>query len=394
MTRSKAETVKLVLEQFLLDEPKKTHFGNYHIEGDHLVYRSNVCDSAYFDTKRERQRLIKRVRNGEVTLMGRTVEELETWPSRSTYCRVSYMRDDMNVIAQKFHPEGEAPFILGNSSILPLVGRMTYRSSSTTVYNAGVTLIQTAMEQTPGIRMVPFSVFGELKLDINKVRIIDSGGPEVVTRVVQNPNPGGPLTIKETVHFSGPVVFNVDDKYILVDIDRREIEFKNWNAFAVVLPRKVSSVEDAYDSLVPRAVRKAIRDGLDVKRIGEWFLIPSAAPKLRKMTDIEKALCLYHGSIWREEEKILTNAFGEAWLSEAQEKAEKLRMELVKPVDLRAGNNTPNHAEFGVQVGKDFYVKGEITHRGRQHEPLQLDGWHRAVCNTAHSSFQLTGDID
>jgi len=115
MTRSKAETVKLVLEQFLLDEPKKTHFGNYHIEGDHLVYRSNVCESGYFDTKRERQRLIKRVRNGEVTLMGRTVEELETWTSRPTYGRVSYTRDDMNIIAQKFHPEGEAPFILGPS---------------------------------------------------------------------------------------------------------------------------------------------------------------------------------------------------------------------------------------------------------------------------------------
>ena len=62
--------------------------------------------------------------------------------------------------------------------------------------------------------------------------------------------------------------------------------------------------------------------------------------------------------------------------------------------ELRAGANRPN------RVGKLFiedsinYVKGSITHTGREHEPIELNTWHKAIPNTAIKSFTITGNID
>lgn len=44
--------------------------------------------------------------------------------------------------------------------------------------------------------------------------------------------------------------------------------------YAVPVNRRLSTVKEAFDWLMPNLVRKAIKQGLDVKRQGDWFFIP------------------------------------------------------------------------------------------------------------------------
>ena len=66
----------------------------------------------------------------------------------------------------------------------------------------------------------------------------------------------------------------------------------------------------------------------------------------------------------------------------------------VKRFELRAGKNRPNHAEKGIQVGEKYFVSGEVSHSGREHKTITLDGWHEAMPNEAIGSFTITGDVD
>ena len=43
--------------------------------------------------------------------------------------------------------------------------------------------------------------------------------------------------------------------------------------------RKLQTVEEAFESLMPKAVKKAKAKGLEVKRQGDWFFVPSPAPQ-------------------------------------------------------------------------------------------------------------------
>lgn len=46
--------------------------------------------------------------------------------------------------------------------------------------------------------------------------------------------------------------------------------------FVTQVKKGVATVSEAFDSLVPIAVKRAIEAGLDVKRQGDWYFIPSA----------------------------------------------------------------------------------------------------------------------
>ena len=43
--------------------------------------------------------------------------------------------------------------------------------------------------------------------------------------------------------------------------------------------RKLQTVEEAFESLMPKAVKEAKAKGLEVKRQGDWFFIPSRPPQ-------------------------------------------------------------------------------------------------------------------
>ena len=87
--------------------------------------------------------------------------------------------------------------------------------------------------------------------------------------------------------------------------------------------------------------------------------------------------------------------------------------DILRRVTLQAGPNRPNYA-MGISLDHDqavrghgvlddwqevrdravSYVTGKVEHSGREHAPLILKGWYRAVPNTATESFTITGDID
>ena len=56
--------------------------------------------------------------------------------------------------------------------------------------------------------------------------------------------------------------------------------------------------------------------------------------------------------------------------------------------------NRPNSVDAFVKLGETTYVKGEVSHTGREHKDIVLDTWHIAIPNTATKSFQVSGDID
>lgn len=55
--------------------------------------------------------------------------------------------------------------------------------------------------------------------------------------------------------------------------------------FMTQVGRKVRTLMDAFDSLMPKIVKEAIAQGLDVKRQGDWFFIPVKEPVCKKSYD-------------------------------------------------------------------------------------------------------------
>jgi hypothetical protein len=259
-----------------------------------------------------------------------------------------------NVIALRIDRPDEILFI-GNSSILPLVGRTV--SFGRESRNSSVTEVQTRLSRY--IQMIPFSVFTEAGLNLTNIQILDRGPEKEVTRTETKTVKDKEVKFDVKVHFTGASLFKVDGRTFLFDLDQREIKHKIFNAFLVELTNEVSTVADAYQSLKPQAVVDAEKAGLEVLRQGEWFFIPVA----REFTPVK--------------------ARDNRW--------DKKQFE---PLELRAGNNRPNHAQKYAREDKQNYVTGLVEHQGREHAGLMLKGWYMPVPNTSVQSFTLTGDVD
>lgn len=57
--------------------------------------------------------------------------------------------------------------------------------------------------------------------------------------------------------------------------------------FVTPVGKKAKTLDDAFDGLKPKIVKDAIAQGLDVKRQGDWFFIPTAEPRCKKSFDTE-----------------------------------------------------------------------------------------------------------
>lgn len=264
-----------------------------------------------------------------------------------------------NIIARKLNGT-----IIGNSSILPLIGRRS--SFGRESLNRSVTDIQTLLSKH--FTMIPFNVFTESGLDIKSFTVIEKNESETVVVEIDNVNyeenydrnlgeyidNGQPKKVDETRHFTGSCLFKVENNIYLFDIDREEIKHKIFNAFLVKIPENVSTVNDAYSALMPNEVKEAIKNKVKVDRQGEWFFIKQNNKQINEISD---------------------NL-------------------VIKPLSLQVNNNRPNRAELGFTIDGVTYVKGTISHSGREHRELQLKGWYRAIPNTATESFTITGDID
>lgn len=275
--------------------------------------------------------------------------------------------------------------VIGNSSILPYIeSRMAWGSFRR---NRGQTKIQSMLESR--VAMLPFTAFEQSNLNLSNIKILDQSGAEEVSRKNREYSQEIRDYVEKLVqvHFTGASLFEVDGKYFLFDIDREEIQHGIFNPFIAEIPVAVKTIAEAYRALKPKEVLAAEKKGLEVLRQGEWFFIPSKAPKFSRSlhTKLKKLQKLREGMSYTTE-----------WTrrQEVGDQMAKIQSKVPAPMSLQAGNNRPNDCEQAIKIGKVTYCTGKVTHRGREHRDLELKRWYTVVPNTATRSFQITGDVD
>ena len=133
--------------------------------------------------------------------------------------------------------------------------------------------------------------------------------------------------------------------------------FSNWRSrayFLCLLPREVTSVEDAFDSLIPDQIQSAKAAGFEVRRQGDIFLVRTHLQTRQIQAATERNVRVFN----------TTHVATEA----------------------RANNGT-------------VYVRGTLRHQpeGRrpQHGMVRLgNSWWIAIKNTALASWNAAGFVD
>lgn len=237
-------------------------------------------------------------------------------------------------------------------------------------------------------------------------------------------------------HFVGAMVLSVKGKYFLFDVDRGELPHYRFNPFLAQLPKKCKSIKEAYDMLKPLEIVKAEKKGLKVLRQGEWYFVPTTKQEVPKMpslpqelqTEIKeprfKQFDLNSSFIYSYGNKEIKRS--DLSISDMKPKYRKMLLGRVKDYnielakynravkkkeakeeefnktyqvfnyggELKAGDNRPNTVSKLFIYKGVHYCKGTVAHTGREHEPIELEGWHIAIPNTATKSFTITGNID
>jgi hypothetical protein len=384
-----------IVETFLKpDGKRKKVWGNFRAEADRLVYESQVTEE--FTVRDENSRpalkaMKAAIKNGTAKIDAANASKLEKALAEKeiSYTRITYMKAVTDVIAIRTKEN----LVVGNSSILPNIG--AYSSYGNRQANNLQTTIQRLLESK--VTMVPFTVFDQAKLDVTAFKIVEAGRPEQVTRLVRSgryDKEHKEIMTTANVHFTGASLFEVDGKYFLFDIDRREVAHKIFNPFLVQLTGKYKTIKEAYQSLKPKLVVDAEKKGQKVLRQGEWFFVPTKKPKIPKLSAKEKMLLLVGIDSWRAKSPVVTANMSKAEITKLYKEAEILLDRVPKQVSLQAGQNRPNNAQVGLKVGRHFVVTGKVRHSGREHADLVLKNWYIAIPNTSIASFTITGDID
>lgn len=234
-------------------------------------------------------------------------------------------------------------------------------------------------------------------------------------------------------HFVGAMLIKVKNKCFLFDVDRKEIPHYRFNPFLVELPKPCKTIKKAYEMLKPLEVKRGEKRGLGILRQGEWFFIPTKKKITGEVKPVPKDILaglenkpslreynlndnyLYEGRIADEEDvESLYRSVKAKYRTHVKQsiedynKAVRRYLRFVKKKEdfeekfnffrwggeLRAGENRPNRVDKLFIEDGVSYVKGEVTHTGREHEPIVLEDWHKAIPNTAIKSFTITGSID
>jgi len=138
-----------------------------------------------------------------------------------------------------------------------------------------------------------------------------------------------------------------DDEYYLSSME-------NYNYFLTMLPHKVATIKEAFDSLVPPIVKKR---KYSYKRQGEWFFVP--VNNLSKKTK------------------------------------HVMKKDIVKQTHLNGKYDRNHMVRDWVSIGKSVLVRGTVRHRNGDHKMLKLgETWHLAVESTHLGSWTVDGQID
>jgi hypothetical protein len=112
-------------------------------------------------------------------------------------------------------------------------------------------------------------------MDLSTLQLIDWRGSErlLIPPVSRRRQWSGGFYIVDR-HFAGATVVQVGDEFFLFDTDREELQHFGFNPFFTHLPRPVTTVDEAYDALMPDEVHEAVNNGVNVIRQGEFFFVP------------------------------------------------------------------------------------------------------------------------
>lgn len=286
--------------------------------------------------------------------------------------------------------------VIGNSSIVP-VEKENGRSNDS--------VLDEQLIMSDSVTMIPFSVLKEAGLSLYTFKEVARGSEETLMRKVERLMTQvaydkldqklviscEELTEKsafyradssmkfnveyyEKQHFTGPRLFQCssnDKKEVstyLLDVDRNELPHGLINPFLVKLSDStVTSVQEAYESLKPSEVIQAEEKELKVLRQGEWFFIETTVDASFLNKTLEK---------------------------QAEERKKANRWSDGKRGELRAGRNRPNTVQFFVEINGSYFIKGTVSHTGREHKDIDLKGWYQALPNTATESWTISGNID
>jgi hypothetical protein len=139
--------------------------------------------------------------------------------------------------------------------------------------------------------------------------------------------------------------------YLLVGFDEED-------TFISMLPRAADSVEAAHDLLMPNEVKKAIKQGRDVMRSGEFFLV-----EITEHEDAEITSALSQAIDHKRQSKVRTN----------------VRSHLFNFTDKTGLSSTDHVPLLSVHADDKTFVTGGI---GNKRHKLIFDGWYRMVRNT------------
>jgi hypothetical protein len=168
--------------------------------------------------------------------------------------------------------------------------------------------------------------------------------------------------ISKSYHRIGAVILEQGKNHYVCGMDE-------GSYFISLLPKKVKTVKEAFESLKPKEVREiekssgdpnSILNGIEIKRQGEWFFIPMLTIKIKEK-DFEKSAALPS-----------------------------------------ADSSSNRHVCTRLKkIGKKYFVKGTVYHRNplnnrrADHKPLKLgEGIFQAVCNTAKGNWSANGRVD
>lgn len=288
-----------------------------------------------------------------------------------------------------------------------------------------------------GATPIPFTLFDEVEgADVRDFSWVFKPTKENVKVIDhrERRNANGDLITEPIVtlrHFVGACLFMIGDETFLFDVDRQELNHGIFNPFLTKLPKKATTIDEAYAILMPGEVREAIANGIEVVRQGEFYFVKHSdeCPVKPDLTDEERQILKFPPSrigygiiqpgqgtntMWRRED---VAPFGGNYpentvddlntLLDTPEKREFQKAALKYKVvfdKLMAGSatsgtlgksSTGSHSvEKYVKVGEDAYASGKVSQQRRQHADLNLNGWYKVIPNTGVLSWTITGKID
>jgi uncharacterized protein YeaO (DUF488 family) len=243
-------------------------------------------------------------------------------------------------------------------------------------------------------------------------------------------------------HILGGTLIKKEMQYYLCSLDEN-------NYFVAQLSTPTKTVEEAFESLKPKPIKKAIKQGIKVKRQGEWFFIPTGLDDNKMAQKLGISKTQLRNNVWQRELPsndhrtnshraiLIPNNTCVIKLSSKKKKIEKrlsflkqeyndLFLEEIKenvnlsPEEMKQHkpeqyhnlveqfqneyyhqNNQLKEELFQLRKKIDelftkekIYARGMVIHSDREHRPLRLTEWHEIHKNTEIRSWSANGKFD